>query len=322
MSDTRKRLLLVRSYLLEHTNEQHATTLKELIAYLECEGIAADSRGIFADLVALKENGLDIRTKRGRYREYYIGEGIFERGELRLLTDMVLSSQFLTQTRADALVQKLAALTNRWEAASLKAHTCRNPRRSICEDTFSLVERILSALELRRKLSFLYCEYATSRVLTPKKDASHYIVSPYLLIYTEDHYFLVADHPTREGLVHYRLDRMKDVHILKDPAAPRDASFDAIADRGSTFPLSPAELRWVRLAFDRSLIDAMIDRFGCQIPMAQLSERIWVLYAPIPINNSFFGWVFQFGGGVRILEPDDVRERMLLMLEAARKSAD
>lgn len=322
MSDTRKRLLLVRSYLLEYTNEQHAATLKELVAYLECEGIAADSRGIFADLAALKESGLDVRTKRGHYREYYIGERMLERAELRFLTDMVLSSRFLTQARTDALVRKLSALTNRWEAAGLTAHVARNPRRVICEDAFPLVERILSALEKKRKLSFLYCEYSPAKVLSPGRDANPYIVSPYFLVYAEDRYFLIADHPVREGLAHYRLDRMMEARILEDPVAPRETSFDSSADTISAFPLPSAELRWVRLAFDRSLIGAMIDCFGSQVPMAQLSERTWALYAPIPINNPFFGWVFQFGGGVHILEPDDVRERMLLLLEAARKSAD
>ncbi|MEZ4628744.1 MAG: hypothetical protein R2912_11940 [Eubacteriales bacterium] len=42
------------------------------------------------------------------------------------------------------------------------------------------------------------------------------------------------------------------------------------------------------------------------------------MFAPVRVSPPFFGWVFQFGGRVRILAPDDVRERMLLMLEDPR----
>jgi predicted DNA-binding transcriptional regulator YafY len=52
--------------------------------------------------------------------------------------------------------------------------------------------------------------------------------------------------------------------------------------------------------------------------MEQTDERTYALFAPVRVSPPFYGWVFQFGGGVRILAPDDVREQMLLMLEAAR----
>jgi len=80
----------------------------------------------------------------------------------------------------------------------------------------------------------------------------------------------------------------------------------------------PGEPRWVRLAFDRALFGAMLDRFGADAPVAELDEQTLVVSAPVCVSAPFFGWVFQFGGRVRILAPDDVRERMALMLEAAR----
>ena len=83
----------------------------------------------------------------------------------------------------------------------------------------------------------------------------------------------------------------------------------------------PAEQRWVRLAFDRALVGAMIDRFGADVLMEQLNARSCSLYAPVCVGRPFFGWVFSFCGDVRILAPDDVREQMLLMLEAGRSAA-
>ena len=84
------------------------------------------------------------------------------------------------------------------------------------------------------------------------------------------------------------------------------------------FSMVPGEQRWVRLAFDRALFEAMADRFGTDAPVMELDEQTLAICAPVRVSAPFFGWVFQFGGRVRILAPEDVRERMALMLEAAR----
>lgn len=321
MSNIRTRLMLVRSYLLEHTDERHAASLRELIAYLELEGINADPRGVSADLAALKENGLDLCTRQGPTKEYYVGRRTFERGELRLLADMVRANRFLNKSQTDALLQKLASLTSRPEAALLLTHGGQNSHSSGNESAFCQIGRILDALEQGRKLSFHYCEYSPSKSLRPRGGGKKYVVNPCLLIYAEDRYYLVADHPAHEGFAHYRLDKIASLRILEEPAAPPDASFDANAYVGSMFSMYPAKQRWVRLAFDLSLVGAMIDRFGSQVPMEQLSDRIWSLYAPVCVGGPFFGWIFQFCGGVWILSPDDVRECMLLMLETVRRQS-
>ena len=319
MSDARTRLLLVRSYLLEDTDERHALSLGELCARLERAGIAADTRAVLADLSFLQQSGLDIRSYRRRAREYYIASRTFERGELRLLTDMVRASRFLTQTRTDALIEKLSGLSSRREASQLMIRGGgKNPLKSENESAFGNIERILAAMEGEKKLSFVYCDYSLNRSRLPRRGGQDYIVNPCLLLYAEERYYLVADHPTHEGLAHYRLDKIEGLRVLDERAAPLDASFDAAEYARTVFSMYPAEQRWVRLAFERDLAGAMIDRFGRDVPMERLDAQTSALYAPVCVGSPFFGWVFQFCGRVRILAPDDVRERMLLMLEAAR----
>lgn len=322
MSDARARLMLVRAYLLEHTDERHSVSMPEICAYLERAGVDADARAVLADLAALQKSGLDVRSSRGRARMFYIGDRPFRRAELRLLMDMVRASRFLPEAQTDALLQKLSMLTGRHERGSLMLGAIKTgalkPKQ---ENAFQQIERILLALQDRRKLSFVYCEYSVQKTLTPRRSGQAYVVSPCLLLYAEDRYYLIADHPAYEGLAHYRLDKMQNVRVLEEPAAPQDASFDPAAYVRSVFSMYPAEQRWVRLAFDRALVGAMIDRFGADVPMEQLNARSCSLYAPVCVGRPFFGWVFSFCGDVRILAPDDVREQMLLMLEAGRSAA-
>lgn len=322
MADSRMRLLLLRDYLLERTDEKLAASTQELIAHLELSGISADRRAVYADIALLRQSGMDIRVRRQRANEYYLASRVFERMELRILADMVRASRVLSRERSDELIAKLGSLASRYEAAwLLRPNGGGNPYKTNDERAFLNAGRILSALEKGRKISFLYGP-VPAKTISLRRGEEVTIVNPCLLVYAEDHYYLIADHPAREGLSHYRLDRMAEVRALEEAAVPADPSFDAAAYAKAVFAMTPAEQRWVRLSFDRRLVGCMVDRFGADVPIEYLDERTCALCAPVCVSPPFFGWVFQFGGGVRILSPDDVRERMLLMLEAARGAGE
>ena len=319
--DARARLLLLRGYLLEHTDERHGATAREIAAYLELAGYSADRRAVYADIEILRESGLDVRVHRHRANEYYIGSRPFERAELRLLMDMIRASRVLSRERSEAMIEKLAQLLSRHDAAWLRRQsTGGNAQKAESERAFQNAGKILLSLEQGSKLSFLYCQLPAKKTLQPRRGGEEYIVNPCLLIYAEDHYYLIADHPSHEGLMHYRLDKMEEVRALEEPAAPTDLSFDAAAYAKTVFSMAPAQQRWVHIRFERALLGAMLDRFGPDVPVETIDEQTYALFAPVRVSPPFFGWVFQFGGRVKILEPDDVREQMLLMLEANRAS--
>ena len=321
MSDSRLRLLLMRDFFLDNTDERHTITAQELIAHLELRGIPCDRRTIYSDIALLQHSGMDIRIRRRRANEYFLARRLFERAELRLLADMVRTSRVLSPERTSAMVEKLLSLTSRQEAANLRrTATAAAPHQAQGERAFQNAATILYAIENGRKLSFVYCSILAKHMLLPRRGGEAYIVNPCMLAYAEDHYYLVADHPAHEGLAHYRLDKMTDVCALEEAAAPADSGFDAAAYAKTVFSMTPAEQRWVRLSFDQQLIGAVLDRFGSDVPMETLDGNTYAIMAPVRVSPPFFGWVFQFGGKMRILAPEDVCERMILMLEAARRA--
>ena len=323
MLDARARLLQLRAYLMEQTDERHSVTVREIAAHLELSGYAADRRAIYSDVEQLRESGLDIRVNRRKANEYYLHSRLFERTELRLLSDMVRASRVLSREHSEALIEKLSTLGSKFDAAWLKRQGGTiGPYKAENERAYSNAAQILAAQERGSKLSFVYCQFVAKKALSPKRGGEAYIVSPCLLIYAEDHYYLIADHPFREGLAHYRLDKMENVRALDEPAAPADVSFDAATYAKTVFSMTPAQQRWVHLSFDRQLIGAMLDRFGADVPVEPLDERTYALFAPVRVSPPFFGWIFQFGGRVKILAPDDVREQMLLMLESYRAAGN
>jgi predicted DNA-binding transcriptional regulator YafY len=320
MADPRSRLLQIRAYLIENTDELHPVTVQELIAYLECSGMTADRRAVYADIALLRASGMKIGQRRGRTGGYYLEMRAFETSELQFLIDSVQSSRMLTQKRCDGLTAKLRNLACRHAPIRLQNMHIKNRLKAIDDGAFQNAWIIHEALNANRKLSFLYCQYSGGKALRPRRGGLAYVVSPCLLLYSDATYYLIADHPYHDGLAHYRVDKMQDVRVLNEPAPPLDPSFDPSQYARTIFSMFPGEQRWVRLAFDKTLLGAMIDRFGADAPMSEIDAQTSAISAPVRITPPFFGWVFQFCGKVRILSPDDVREQMALMIEMARAS--
>ena len=87
------KLLHVRNYLLQNSDEEHPITVNQMIQYLESNGIAAERKSIYDDIEALRTFGMDIEEcKRGRVFGYYVASRTFELPELKLLVDSVQSS--------------------------------------------------------------------------------------------------------------------------------------------------------------------------------------------------------------------------------------
>ena len=61
----------------------------------------------------------------------------------------------------------------------------------------------------------------------------------------------------------------------------------------------------VTLRFDRSLIGPVYDKFGEEIKMTAVGDEIETT-VQVRVSPTFFGWLAQFGGRMRITEPEDV----------------
>ena len=87
------KLMYIQDFLLKNTDENHAVTVKDIIAYLESCGISAERKSIYDDIELLKLYGLDICSeKRDRSVWYNVVSRDFEIYELKLLVDAVQGS--------------------------------------------------------------------------------------------------------------------------------------------------------------------------------------------------------------------------------------
>jgi predicted DNA-binding transcriptional regulator YafY len=62
-------------------------------------------------------------------------------------------------------------------------------------------------------------------------------------------------------------------------------------------------------------MDAIIDKFGTNANTYAYDMTSFKLEVNVAVNHVFFGWVFGFGGKVRIKAPEDVKKQYKTMIE-------
>lgn len=318
LTDPKLRLFLLRDYFLQQTDEAHTVTVQRLIAYLADNGIATDRRTVYADIKRLAGYGMDIVKRRSKTHDYYLAARDFELPELKLLVDAVQSCRFLTQAKSRSLIEKLGRLTSRFQAAQLKRQVyVQNRVKTDNERIYYNVDSIHEAIQSYRKISFQYCQYTLTKTLEPRRGGALYTVSPYLLAWAEDNYYLIADHPEHDGLSHFRVDKMLRVCVLHEPRTPLDPLFDPAAYAKSMFSMYVGSREWVTLRFASPLIGVVIDRFGTDVQITEADDAHFCVRALVSVSPAFLGWLIQFGGEAELVSPPDARARMVKQLKEA-----
>ena len=109
MSEKRSKILYIKRFLEEQTDEAHPATVADIIAYLADEGITATRKTVVQDIDLLIESGVDVVCNKSRQNQYFVGSHHFEMPELKLLIDATQASKFLTAKRSKVLINKLSA---------------------------------------------------------------------------------------------------------------------------------------------------------------------------------------------------------------------
>ena len=67
------KIIYIMEYLLKNSDENHAVTTSQIIAYLKSHYITAERKTIYSDIEALRDFGLDIiQVSEGNNHGYYV----------------------------------------------------------------------------------------------------------------------------------------------------------------------------------------------------------------------------------------------------------
>ena len=113
------KLLYLKQFFEEMTDEDHPATMPDILAYLEKHDVQAERKSIYDDLYSLADFGMDVR-KDERGKSYQWLDRTFELSELKLITDSVASSKFLSEKKSETLIKKLGTLCSEYQRKELR----------------------------------------------------------------------------------------------------------------------------------------------------------------------------------------------------------
>ena len=140
---------------------------------------------------------------------------------------------------------------------------------------------------------------------TPQED---YIVSPYATIWNNERYYMVGYSEKRQAVNTYHVDRMSGVKQIsrKRHPAPEDFNIQDYTDK--VFWMYKGDEENVTLRCKQHLMDQMIDKFGEGIDIENVQEDTFDITVPVEITGTFYAWVTQYVGEMKIVAPEHVRE--------------
>lgn len=316
MKSSKIKILLIYQLLERYSDENNPLTTTRIVELLEERGIKSERKSIYSDIESLKEIGLDIVLSRGRHGGYFLASRKFELPEIVLLIDAVTSAGFITPKKTQSLVDKLKSLVSEEQAKSLVSQVYVNPSSAKCnnEEIYIIIDRLHDAILERRKVSFTYrrrnVDFEKNRKYTDKT----FRVSPYALIWKDDHYYLVCNNEKYDNLMNLRIDRMKKLRILKDDArhisqvSSYEWEFDTQDYSSKMFNMFSGEDCEVTLVCEYNLLEEMLDRFGVSIPLGYYDADHFKTTVNAALSDGLVSWLMQYGSAIQVESPQKLAD--------------
>jgi len=313
------KLLYLKQFFEEKTDEDHPATMPEILAYLHARGVEAERKSIYTDLDALSDFGMDVRKdERGKSYQWFDRE--FELPEVKLIIDSVASSKFLSEKKSDALIKKLGTLCSEHQRKELRRQVRVMGRaKSMNNSVLINVDQLHAAIAANTTVRFKYFHYNVKMERVYSRKGEVYEVSPWALLYDNDNYYLYAfvDGEFRN----YRVDRMASVEQGTKERQGKEAfeKKDMPAFSKSTFGMFNGQEERVEMVFHNRMMDVVIDKFGKEVWLEKVDEWHFKISVPVAVSPQFFAWVFGLGNYVTITGPEHVKQQMKEMLEEVHK---
>lgn len=309
------KILYIVDILRKFSDEENPINASEICEKLAGYGIKAERKAIYNDIENLMLYGYDIIKTRTPRAGYFLASREFEVPEIYLLTDAVQSADFITPKKTRELVSKLETMMSK-EQARARENSIYIEYKNKCdnEEIYLSIDTLRQAIETGKKVTL---KYRTRQIDDHRKisvNEREFKLSPYALIWMEDHYYLVCNNEKYDNLMHLRLDRMKSVSCIDESFRHfsevcdyRDR-FDTADYALKTFNMFGGELCEIELSCSSKILEQVIDRFGDKIHIIGAGDGRFSFRIKGLISEGLVGWIMEFGGDIEVVAPASLRD--------------
>ena len=320
-NDHRLRLLYLYQLLQKYTDADHSLSTPEILERMRSEyGISTHRTTLPEDIDLLRAAGVEIIAERRQRIHYYLEGRLFSQPELRLLTDAVRSSRFITEAKSRDLINKLGKLTSEPEAETVfRPVHIPSGVKSDNEKIYYIADTIGKAMTENRKIQFHYYDYDGNKRKILRNNGLPYTVSPYDLIWDGDFYYLTGYCDERQEVRVFRVDRIFSCpEIKEEKLLPRPADYDVERYTSEVFRMyATQEAEVVQLLCNNRVMRGVIDQFGTDVKTCTCDNEHFRAKVRVCASPNFYRWVFGWDGLIQIEYPAHIREEYAEMLRRA-----
>lgn len=320
MASSKMKTLLIFKYLNQFSDEDNPISTTELIEMLKKDGYKCERKSIYADVQALNEIGFDIMSTTTPKRGFFMASRNFELPQVILLIDAVSSAGFITPNKTADLIKKLESLVSSNQAKDLISQVyidsntkCDN------EEIYYVIDALNEAINNKNKVKFAYKRRNIDKENRKTYTEKSFKVSPYALIWKDDHYYLVCNNEKYDNLMNLRLDRIRKITQLDEDVRPISEvseyqdRFDAADYTSKMFNMFSGINDDVTLLCSLDLREEIMDRFGATIPLKAVDVNHFETTVNVAVSDGLVSWIMSFGEGIKVLSPnyliDSVKEK-------------
>lgn len=209
-------LLCIYEILKEYSDEKHILSAEDIRKKLKTiYDVDMERRAIYRNIDALRSMDIEIEGYAENRQGYYLVNRKFELSEVRVLCDAVVSSDRITEKAGKEIIGKLIATQSIFQRRTLqKTVFVKSDQKIFNKQLFYNIDVLNEAIGQGCKVSAKIMEYGLSHELEEKENSS-VIFSPYVTLWAEGEYYILAKREESMEPEHIRIDLLRDIEILE-----------------------------------------------------------------------------------------------------------
>ena len=321
MSENKQKIKLLKltEFLKSESVKDKPVTTNQIISYLNKIGISCDRRTLYKDMDLLIESGANIvKTEFGRENAYYVDEKSLSLAEVKILIDAVQAANFVTAEKTRELTEKLLAFTGIRRSEIVGENiTYYNNHKHTNGEIFDNIEQIELAVSKKKQVSFYYFDLDEKLNRVYRKEKKRYIEDPIGLVFDDENYYLVTYNKNHQKSLSYRVDLMDTVEVEDTDVCKETLMLKSKMKnyKEQVFRMFSGEPETVTLEVDRTVLRYVYDKFGEDTEIRHADNDRLKVKVLVETSPAFFGWVFQFGGKMEIVSPENVVNEYAKLLD-------